>query len=462
MDFAALLEEALAMADVKRGELLTATVLYVDQQGAIVDVGLKRDGVVPRADLDRMGSDYVIEQGNEVPVMVVRPEDQDGNLVLSVHQARQSVDWERAENLLQAGEMVSAQVAAANRGGLIVHFGELRGFIPASHIANLPRGLDESERQDRLSAYVGQSIDLQIIEVNPVRRRLVLSEREAQRASRDQRKQRLLEDLNEGDVCKGVVSGLRDFGAFVDLGGADGLIHISELAWHRVRYPSEVVSVGDEIEVYVLRLDREKKRIGLSLKRLKPNPWTEVDSLYAIGQLVEGTVSRVVSFGAFIELDSGIEALLHTTQISDPPPNDPSLAVFEGERLLLRVISIESDRQRMGLSLKEVADDELAEFRARRAAEKEAEAEASDEQDQIQPDAEADVIDEEQQEAGWEDDLVEDTEQAVETEAEAEASDEEDEIQPDAEADVIDEEQQDAGWEDGLVEDTEQAVETEG
>jgi len=476
MEFAALLEEALAMADVKRGELLTATVLYVDQQGAIVDVGLKRDGVVPRADLDRMGSDYLLEPGTEVPVMVVRPEDQDGNLVLSVHQARQSVDWERAEALLQSSEVVTAQVAAANRGGLIVHFGELRGFIPASHIANLPRGLDETERQDRLSAYVGRDIDLQIIEVNPVRRRLVLSEREAQRASRDQRKQRLLEDLNEGDVCKGVVSGLRDFGAFVDLGGADGLIHISELAWHRVRYPSEVVSVGDEVEVYILRLDREKKRIGLSLKRLRPNPWTEVDSLYAIGQLVEGTVSRVVSFGAFIELDSGIEALLHTTQISDPPPNDPSLAVFEGERLLLRVISIESDRQRMGLSLKEVADDELAEFRARRAAEKEAEASDEDEleaEDEMAV-AEADVADEDELESedemavaeadvADEDELESEDQMAV---AEADVADE-DELESEdetavAEAEVVDDEQQDADWGDDLVEDAEQAVETEG
>lgn len=415
-EFAALLEEALAVAEVRRGEVLTGTVLYVDSQGAIIDVGLKRDGVVPRSDLDRMGDlSSTIGSGDEIAVMVVQPEDQDGNLILSVHQARQSVDWDRAEALLQSGEPFTAQVAAANRGGLIVPFGEVRGFIPASHVANLPRGLEEAERHDRLASYVGKDIELKVIEVNPVRRRLVLSEREAQRASRDQRKQRLLDDLSEGDVTSGMVSGLRDFGAFVDLGGADGLIHISELAWHRVRHPSEVLKVGDEIEVQVLRLDKENRRIGLSLKRLQTNPWDEVDQRYALNQLVEGTVSRVVSFGAFIELDTGIEALLHTSQISDPPPGDPSLAVFEGEPLLLRVISIESDRQRMGLSLKDVTEDERGEWRSRLAAEKAAsEEESASEGDESEYAASEDAMTGDSED--WPEEAVEDAPEAVEAE----------------------------------------------
>lgn len=376
-DFAALLDEAFAVTQVNRGEMLNGTVLHLDSQGAIIDVGLKRDGVVPRSDLDRLGDRLDgLQPGTEVSVMVVQPEDAEGNLVLSVYQARQSVDWDRAEQYLKDSENFTAQVAASNRGGLIVPFGEVRGFVPASHVANLPRGLDEVERSERLAAYVGRSIELRVIEVNPVRRRLVLSEREAQRASRDQRKQHLLEELNEEDVVRGTVSGLRDFGAFVDLGGADGLVHISELAWHRVRHPSEVLSVGDEIDVQILRLDKEQMRIGLSLKRLKANPWDEVGETFEEGQLVEGTVSRVVSFGAFVELSTGIEALLHTSQISDPPPDDPSLAVFEGERLLLRVISIEADRQRMGLSLTEVDEEERTEWRERLAAEREEEEES--------------------------------------------------------------------------------------
>ena len=210
---------------------------------------------------------------------------------------------------------------------------------------------------------------MKVIEVNRKRRRLVFSQRDAQRGRREANKEVLLDELNEGDIRTGKVSGLRDFGAFVDLGGADGLIHISELAWHRVKHPREVLNVGDEVQVYVLRLDNEGKRIGLSLKRLQENPWSQAEELYHVGQLVEGVVSRVAQFGAFISLEPGIEALLHASQLSDPPPIDPSLIVHEGQRLLLRVISIEPDRQRLGLSLKEVTDEEKARWQERIAAE---------------------------------------------------------------------------------------------
>ena len=273
--------------------------------------------------------------------MIVRMEDDEGNLVLSVSQAQQTEDWKKAEELLANDEVWDGAVSDANRGGLIVQFGNLRGFVPASHVLDLPRGLNEDERKMRMQRLIGQPISLKVIEVNRKRRRLVFSQRDAQRDSRDARKEVLLDQLHEGEVRKGVVSGLRDFGAFVDLGGADGLIHISELAWHRVNHPREVLKVGDEVEVYILRLDAEGKRIGLSLKRLQENPWAVVDELYHVGQLVEGMVSRVAQFGAFVSLDPGIEALLHTSQITDPPPEDPSLVVHEGQHLLMRVISIE-------------------------------------------------------------------------------------------------------------------------
>ena len=177
---------------------------------------------------------------------------------------------------------------------------------------------------------------------------------------------------------RGTVSGLRDFGAFVDLGGADGLIHISELAWHRVKHPHEVLNVGDEVDVYILRLDTEGKRIGLSLKRLQKNPWAVVEETYHVGQLVEGVVSRVAQFGAFVSLDLGIEALLHASQMADPAPEDPTLLVHEGQRLLMRVISIEADRQRLGLSLKEVTDEELARWQERQTDEENVVAESQD------------------------------------------------------------------------------------
>jgi small subunit ribosomal protein S1 len=360
LDFAALLEASFAEEVPERGDIVTGTIVAIDEQGLIVGIeGMKRDGIVQRKDLERMNVDvdaYTI--GNDIDVMIVRMEDEDGNLVLSVSQAQQTEDWKRAEDLLANDEVWDGTVSDANRGGLIVQFGNLRGFVPASHVLDLPRGLNEDERKMRMQRLVGQPISLKVIEVNRKRRRLVFSQRDAQRDSRDARKEVLLDQLKEGEVRKGVVSGLRDFGAFVDLGGADGLIHISELAWHRVNHPREVLKVGDEVQVYILRLDAEGKRIGLSLKRLQENPWAVVDDLYHVGQLVEGTISRVAQFGAFVSLDPGIEALLHTSQIAEPPPEDPSLVVHEGQRLLMRVISIESDKQRLGLSLKEVSAEE--------------------------------------------------------------------------------------------------------
>ncbi len=357
-DFSALLEESFSFQQAERGDLITGEILTIDEYGIIVDVGLKRDGVVPRSDLEKLGEDPTFAVGEEITVMVVQPEDRDGNLVVSVAQARQSVDWTEAQALMEADKIWEGTITDSNRGGLIVPFGNLRGFVPASHVMDLPRGLNEAERQNSLAEMIGKKIALKVIEVNRRRRRLVLSQREAQRERREKRKEILLDELEEGEVREGVVSGLRDFGAFVDLGGADGLIHISELAWHRVRHPSEILSVGDEIEVYILRLDLEGKRIGLSLKRLQPNPWLLVDGMYHVGQLVEGEVSRVTDFGAFISMEPGIEALLHISQISDPPPDHPRELVREGEHLVMRIISIESHRQRLGLSLKEVNEEE--------------------------------------------------------------------------------------------------------
>ncbi|MDX2137250.1 MAG: S1 RNA-binding domain-containing protein, partial [Chloroflexota bacterium] len=331
--------------------------------------GLKRDGIVQRRDLDRMGVEVSrFPVGGEIDVMILRMEDDEGNLQLSVSQAQQTEDWKKAEELLNTEGVWEGVVADANKGGLIVPFGNLRGFVPASHVLDLPRGLNEDDRKLRMVRLVGQPVSLKVIEVNRKRRRLVFSQRDASRGNREMRKEVLLDQLHEGEVRKGVVSGLRDFGAFVDLGGADGLIHISELAWHRVNHPREVLKVGDEVEVYILRLDAEGKRIGLSLKRLQENPWAIVDTLYHVGQTVEGIVSRVAQFGAFVSLNPGIEALLHTSQMADPVPADPTLVVHEGQHLLMRVISIEADKQRLGLSLKDVSEEEKERWKAEQAA----------------------------------------------------------------------------------------------
>ena len=428
MDFASLLEESLAGSQIERGDIVSGTVLSIDSHGLIVDIGWKQDGIVTRNDIERMGKstkDFQVD--GEIDVAVVRLNDADGNLILSAAQARQNEDWKRAEAMMNSKELYDGVLADANRGGVIMPFGHLRGFIPASHVLDLPRGLKEEERLIQLQELIGKEISVRVIEVNRKRRRLVFSQLEAEQENRAARKQALLQELEEGGTREGVISGLCDFGAFVDLGGADGLIHISELAWFRVRHPSQVVSVGDRVEVFVLHLDEEGKRIGLSLKRLQPNPWSLVDDMYHIGQLVEGVISRVESFGAFVSLDPGIEALLHVSQMSHNPEENPLRHLYEGQKLLMRIISIESEKQRLGLSLTEVTATELEQWeerqlelvaQARAAAEAEAEAAAEAEAEaarraQDMDDTEADL--EEEQEA--ESELV--LEPAVEAEQEA-------------------------------------------
>ncbi len=354
LDFATLLEASFSDEpdDITRGDLLSGIILAVDEYGVIVDVGLKRDGVVPRSDIEALDEDFTRRVGDRISVVVISPEDRDGNLVVSIQQALANKDWDVAHHHLESGDIYTGEAVAANKGGLIVPFGELRGFVPASHVVGMPRGLDDEARIAYLSSQIGQQLDLKIIEVNPRRRRLVLSQRLAQRESREEAKKRLLLSLSEGDVVRGTVSSLRDFGAFVDLGGADGLIHVSELAWHRVRHPSEVVTVGSEVEAFVLQLDQDAMRIGLSLKRLQPNPWDEIESDYAVGQLVEGTVTRVVSFGAFVELSNGIEALLHISEMGCSPSQPIEEVISPGQPLAAEIINLEPHRQRIGLSVK--------------------------------------------------------------------------------------------------------------
>jgi small subunit ribosomal protein S1 len=348
-DFRTLLDESEQTPRPQRGDVLSGRVVALDAQGMIVDLGLKRDGVVPRTEIDKLreeGVEFTVDQ--EVPVVIIEPEDKDGNLRVSVNQGRQQKDWLTAERLMAAGEMWEGAVSGYNRGGLIVQFGDIQAFVPVSHITDLPRGIPENERQSRLAQLVGRPMGFKVIEVDRQRRRLVLSQRNAQKEFRERQKARLLESLAEGQVRRGLVTGLRDFGAFVDLGGADGLIHISELSWRRVKHPSEVLSIGQEVEVEVIKVDRDAKRIGLSLKRRQPDPWQRVAERFQPGQTVEGTVTRLAPFGAFVDLGEGIEGLLPSNQIAGR--ND----VMENSAVRVRVLNVEPERQRVGLALQAV------------------------------------------------------------------------------------------------------------
>jgi small subunit ribosomal protein S1 len=354
----------------RRGEVRTGVILSIGEQEIIVDVGAKRDGIVPYGDMQRMGEEALakLRVGSEVVVYVLRPEDQEGNLLLSLYMAREQQAWMRAQELADSGETWEEQVIGYNKGGLVIPLDEIRGFVPASQVPGFPHGLSQEERLDRLSSLVGETLPVKVIEINRRKRRLILSSTAAQQDWRKQARTKLLSDLREGQVREGVVSSLCSFGAFVDLGGADGLVHLSELSWRRIRHPREAVSVGEKVEVYVLRLDHEKQRIGLSLKRLLPEPWALVEDKYELGQLVEGVVTNVVDFGAFAEVEDGVEGLIHVSELAEAAISHPREVVKKGDLLLLRVIRIDTRRKRLGLSLKRVLESEWAEWAARLAA----------------------------------------------------------------------------------------------
>jgi len=345
--FSILIESDYDYARPRRGQIRHAVVLSVGENDVIVDLGTKRDGIVPRRDLELLDETYRtgLQAGDHVPVRVLTPSGRHDELIVSLKQGLDQQDWLRAQEYLESGEVCEAEVTEVNRGGAIVSFGRLRGFVPNSHLTSLPSGLRRDCLQQVKSELVGQTLSLAVIEVDQQRRRLVLSERVARRRKRQQ----LLEELTEGEVRTGVVCNLVKFGAFVDLGGLDGLIHISELAWQHVIHPGEVLSVGDEVEVYVLSVDRERKRIGLSLKRLLPDPWPLVANRLRVGQVVEGTVTTVVEFGMFVDLGEGVEGLAHTSEM---PGGETSYAELEaGSPIKVRVLEIDRWRRRIALGL---------------------------------------------------------------------------------------------------------------
>lgn len=352
-DFADLLESSFAgVEELKRGDIRQAEILEIHKNEIVVDVGVKHDGIIPQQDIERMDPELYksLRVGDVVPVYVLNPSDQEGNLIVSLNLGLQGQDWARASELLESGEVVEAEVIGYNRGGLLVRFGRLEGFVPASHVVELKQGLKGPERREEMESFIGRVLALKVVEVNRSRRRLILSEREAQREWHVRQKRRLLETLKVGDIVTGRVTGIRDFGVFVDIGGADGLIHVSELAWHRVPHPSDVVQVGDEVQVYVLELDHEQERIALSLRRTLPDPWDVVEETYHIGQVVEGTVSNVVDFGAFVVLPDGIEGLLHVTEMADGTLTEPYSYLKRGDKVTVQIVRIERERKRIGFS----------------------------------------------------------------------------------------------------------------
>lgn len=348
----------------KAGEIRTGTIIERYSNAILVDIGAKSEGIITGKELDILDEDTLEELavGNEVKVYIVNPEDKDGNVILSYAKAAEEKDWQRAADLLESQEVYESKVVGYNRGGILVKVGQVRGFIPNSQLRRERfHGSDDNDTVHK--KMVGQPILTKVIEVNRSRNRLILSERAAEKEMREAKRGAILAKLNEGDVVEGRVVNLANFGAFVNIGGVEGLVHLSELSWKRVNDPSEILQVGDEIKVYVLNIDEEKQRLALSLKQLEPDPWTLIDEIYRVGQLTEATITKLTKFGAFARLndDYELEGLIHISELSEDRVEHPREVLKPGDVVTIRIIRIDSEQRQLGLSLKQVASADFIE-----------------------------------------------------------------------------------------------------
>ena len=351
-EFLKYIEEDLDFDLPARGDLRQGVIVEVRPSEILVNVGSKRDGVVPQSDLARLDPEFVksLKEGEVVDVVVSRQPDDDGIFVLSMSEAQQRKDWILAQELLESGEITSHRVVGYNKGGLTVEFNQLRGFVPASHVVDMPRNLSEEQRREQFEKRINSTLNLIVIEVERRRRRLVMSEMLAERQLRDAAKERLFDTLKVGDVLEGEVRSIRPFGAFVDIGGADGLLHVSEIDWMPLNHPRDAVQVGDKVTVQVIRLDPENHRIGLSRKRVLPNPWEGIEERYRPGDIINVVITRVVDFGAFAQLEPGVEGLIHISELADIAVAEPLKTVQSGDTVSVKILRIDPARQRVGLS----------------------------------------------------------------------------------------------------------------
>ena len=350
-------DPSLEYKSLKYGDVMDGVIMRIDRDEILVDIGSKSEGIVPSREFSSLNSEEKGELsiGDTVLVFVVQPENQEGQAVVSIDRARQEKSWRRLQELYEANESIQAEVTNYNKGGLLVNLDGVRGFVPASQVTEI-RGGDDASKQADMAKLIGSKLNLKVIEINRHRNRLILSERQAMQERRDEMKEKLIEELKEGEVRHGRVSSICDFGAFVDIGGADGLVHLSELSWSRVRHPSEVLKVGQEVDVAVLGINPQERKIALSLKRTQAEPWSQVGDKYEVGQLVRGTITQLANFGAFARIEDGIEGLIHVSELTDERITHPKQIVKEGDELILRIIRIDPQRRRMGLSLRRALD----------------------------------------------------------------------------------------------------------
>ncbi len=332
------------------GDIITGKIVRVDKDEVLLDIGYKSEGVIPARELSiryDLKPDDIVQVGDEIEALVLQKEDKDGRLILSKKRAQYERAWNNLETLKRDGEPVRGDVIEVVKGGLIVDIG-LRGFLPAS--------LVESHRVRELQHYVGQEIECKIIEMDKNRNNVVLSRRALLEATAVERRKNLLDKLEKGQVVTGSVSSIVSFGAFVNLGGIDGLIHISELSWCHVEKPGEVVAVGDEVTCEILDVDRERERVSLSLKACQTDPWEQLSTEVRVSDVIDGMVTKLVPFGAFVQVAPGIEGLIHISELSHRHVELPEEIVSVNEEIKVKVIDIDIDRRRISLSLKQLED----------------------------------------------------------------------------------------------------------
>ena len=339
------------LTEFDEGDLIDGTVVKIEHDEVLVDIGFKSEGVIPARELSiRKDADpsEVVELGDRLEALVLQKEDKDGRLILSKKRAEYERAWIQVEDKFKAGEVVTGEVIEVVKGGLILDIG-LRGFLPAS--------LVDLRRVKDLTAYLGTEIEARVIEMDRNRNNVVLSRRVLLEEGRKNERAEILEKLSKGMRLKGTVSSIVDFGAFVDLGGIDGLIHISELSWSHVNHPSEVVKVNEEVEVEVLDVDLQRERISLGLKQTTEDPWIKLVEVYPVDTIVDGRVTKIVPFGAFIELGDNVEGLVHISEMAMKHIDSPNQVVSVGDEVKVKVMDVNTDRRRISLSMKAAAED---------------------------------------------------------------------------------------------------------
>jgi small subunit ribosomal protein S1 len=353
MDMAALLDSAVGQPrQLNRGDVIEGVIMNVERDGLLVDIGFKSEGIVPTGEMHSLGSDPLskLNVGDKLLVFVVQPETADGQVGLSVDRARGEQGWLVLQDRFESGEIFDAEITGYNKGGLLANVEGVNAFIPMSQVVGAKPGSDGA---NPLSAQVGRGMRLKVIEINRRRNRVILSERAAMQEWRAEQKERLLQELTEGEIRTGTVTSIRNFGVFVDLGGADGLVHLSELSWDRNAAPEDLFKVGSPVSVYVMKVDQESKKIALSIRRASPEQWEELITRYTVGDVVPGVVTKIVPFGAFTRIPGPVEGLVHVSEVVDRRIAHPEEVLAEGDVVPVKIVRIEHDRHRLGLSLRE-------------------------------------------------------------------------------------------------------------